>query len=69
MRGIYTPAVHVHHVIWLTPDNYENPEISLNFANLRAVCIDCHNREHACEKPRRYRVDEAGRISPLFDVK
>ena len=65
MRGTYTPAAHVHHIIWLNADNYTNPEISLNHANLRAVCIECHNKEHSKAKPRRYRVDEAGRVAPL----
>jgi len=69
MRGIYKPAEHVHHMTWLTGDNYTDPEISLNHANLKAVCVDCHNREHAQKQPRRYRVDELGRVSPLFDVK
>jgi len=63
-RGEYRPAEHVHHIIWLDESNYTDPEISLNWRNLRAVCIDCHNREHSREQPRRWRVDEAGRIAP-----
>lgn len=65
--GRYTRAEHVHHIIWLNEGNYQNPEISLNWKNLRAVCIDCHNREHARRRQRRYRVDESGRVAPLSD--
>lgn len=68
MRGELKPAEHVHHIIWLTADNYTDPEIALNFDNLRSVCIDCHNREHARgdqAQLRRWRVDEMGNISPL----
>lgn len=64
-RGIYIPAEHVHHMIWLTDENYLDPAVSLNHANLRALCIDCHNRQHAAEKQRRWKVDESGKISPL----
>ena len=63
--GRYVPAEHVHHIVWLTPDNYTNPEISLNWKNLRAVCIDCHNRIHASRRRPRYKVDELGRVTPL----
>lgn len=35
----------VHHKIWLTQENIDNPEIALNTDNLRYECIDCHNRE------------------------
>ena len=66
-RGQYEIAAHVHHIIWLTPENYLNPEIALNPLNLRAVCQPCHNMEHARRHPRRYRVDEAGKIAPLAD--
>lgn len=65
MRGVYTPAEHVHHMTWLTPDNYTDARISLNFDNLRAVCVECHNRRHAAPRQPRYTVDEVGRVSPL----
>jgi len=67
MRGIYTPAEHVHHMIWLTADNYTDARISLNFDNLRAVCVECHNRRHATPRQQRYTVDERGIVSPLVD--
>lgn len=36
----------VHHKIYLTHENINNHNISLNFKNLELVCIACHNREH-----------------------
>lgn len=36
----------VHHKIYLTPLNIDDPEVSLNFDNLEYVCKDCHDAEH-----------------------
>lgn len=36
----------VHHKIYLTPDNINDPSISLNWDNLELLCQDCHNKEH-----------------------
>ena len=36
----------VHHKIYLTPDNINDPYITLSFENLELVCQDCHNNEH-----------------------
>lgn len=35
-----------HHIIYLTPDNINDPELTLNWDNLEALCQDCHNNEH-----------------------
>ena len=40
------PAAVVHHKRYLTPDVMGNPEITLGWDNLEALCLDCHNREH-----------------------
>jgi len=40
------PAYHVHHRIYLTLENYRNPEIAYGFDNLEALCHACHNKEH-----------------------
>jgi 5-methylcytosine-specific restriction endonuclease McrA len=45
-QGIYTPAMIVHHRIHLTPENINDPEITLAFSNLEAVCRDCHGKVH-----------------------
>ena len=40
------PADIAHHKTHITAANIHNPDISLNPANLEALCIDCHNTEH-----------------------
>lgn len=40
------PAAIAHHKIHLTAANIDNPKISMNPANLEALCLDCHNKEH-----------------------
>ena len=45
-KGIITPAYVVHHKIYLDGENINNPDISLNFSNLEALCFTCHNQEH-----------------------
>lgn len=59
-KGIYRPGEIVHHMTELTPDNIQNPDITLNPDNLMLVCRDCHAQVHKPEK--RYKVDELGRI-------
>ena len=44
--GIVQPADIVHHKIYITPENITNPNITLNFDNLEALCQTCHNKEH-----------------------
>lgn len=41
-------ATIAHHKIYLTPENINNPDITLNWDNLEALCQDCHNKEHSC---------------------
>lgn len=38
----------VHHKIALTPENINDPNITLNWENLELLCQDCHNKEHSC---------------------
>lgn len=40
------PGYIVHHTVYLTPQNINDPSISLNHALLEYVCQDCHNKEH-----------------------
>lgn len=62
-RGAFRPGEIVHHKIRLTPENIMKPEISLNWANLELLCIDCHNKEHGAQ-PKRYSFDENGKVTP-----
>lgn len=35
-----------HHIIPITPDNIDKPDIVLNKKNIILICFDCHNEEH-----------------------
>ena len=39
-------AMICHHKVYITPDNIDNPDITLNWNLLEALCQDCHNAEH-----------------------
>lgn len=52
----------VHHKTYITPDNIDDVNITLNWDNLECLCQVCHNREH-------HREDEAITASGLtFDA-
>ena len=59
-KGLYRPGEIVHHIIPLTAENINDPNIALSWDNLRLVCRDCHGEEHRERK--RYRVDGAGHV-------
>ena len=59
-KGLYNPGEIVHHKTALTPDNVNNPAVTLAWDNLQLVCRNCHAELHGAEK--RYRVDELGRV-------
>lgn len=65
--GRYEPGEIVHHKIHLTPDNYNDPTISLNWDNLELLCRKCHAEMHPEVYKKKYKkrffVDEFGRIS------
>ena len=61
-EGIYTPADIVHHKVYINPTNIDNPDITLNWKNLQAVCITHHNQIHNRTVQRRYTVDEFGHV-------
>ena len=60
--GRYTPAVIVHHKVFISPENISKPEITLNFENLEAVCRFCHAEKHS-NSVKRFEVDELGRVT------
>jgi 5-methylcytosine-specific restriction endonuclease McrA len=64
-RGDINPAKIAHHKIHLTDSNINNPNISLSWNNLEALCQDCHNKEHhENETEARYAFDREGNIIP-----
>ncbi|MEG1913275.1 MAG: HNH endonuclease [Cloacibacillus sp.] len=60
------PGYIVHHKEHITDSNEDNPEITLNWANLEYLCLDCHNREHFAASPVRNDVtfDASGQLVP-----
>ena len=59
-KGLIEPAVHVHHKIHITPENLNDPRITLDHSNLMALCEECHAEQH---RKRRWRCDALGRVS------
>lgn len=60
-NGLVVPAEIVHHKIELTPININNPDITLNFNNLEAVCRECHADIHN-RREKRFKIMEDGRV-------
>ena len=57
------PITIVHHRTYITPDNINDPKITLSFSNLEGICDEHHNREHK-EKEKRYSFAPDGTIIP-----
>ena len=53
------PGLIVHHKVVLTPDNINDPVISLNPDLLMYVCFDCHNRIHGDKGEQREAIFDA----------
>jgi 5-methylcytosine-specific restriction endonuclease McrA len=60
-KGLITPGEIVHHKTELTPENINDPAVTLSWSNLRLVCRECHARKHGARE-RRYTVDPLGRV-------
>lgn len=53
----------VHHIIELTPENINDPRISLALENLQLLCKDCHAEVHrSWGGSDRYTIDEFGNV-------
>ena len=61
-KGLIVPAEIVHHKIHLNAENVSDPSISLNPANLEALCRTCHGIEHPKGRARRYTIGADGRV-------
>ena len=57
------PGYIVHHKIHITPQNINNPDITLNWGYLEYVCRECHNKEHFGEAMR-VNFDFDGKVIP-----
>lgn len=40
------PGDEVHHKIHLSPNNINNPDVTLNWNNLELLCMSCHSIHH-----------------------
>jgi len=56
----YVPGYIVHHIEWLTPNNINDPMVTLNHDNLEYLCKSCHNQEH-------FSTQESVRDDVMFD--
>jgi hypothetical protein len=63
-------GVIVHHdKEWITPDNINNPDVTLNFDNLKLDCLICHNKEKENGESERYFFGEDGQVYPTPPIK
>ena len=62
-EGKITPAEEIHHKIHITPQNIHDPNVTLNYGNLIALCREHHRQQHG-GRDRRYTIDEWGRVTP-----
>ena len=53
----------VHHKIRLSPENLNDPDVTLNWDNLEALCGKCHKEEHRPKRERRWSVAEDGTVT------
>ena len=58
-KGLIVPATQVHHKQPITPENLKDPAITLNHANLMALCDECHAEQH---RKKRWRCDPDGHV-------
>lgn len=56
-----------HHKKWLSPNNINDPTIALNWDNLEALCIDCHNIEHM-QKHTKVFFDDSGNVERVKEA-
>lgn len=66
--GLIVPAEIVHHKVHIEPDTINDPNVSLSWDNLQALCRNCHAAVHEAEynknkTPSRYSIDENGNVT------
>lgn len=67
--GTKENPLQVHHKIPITPDNIDDPAITLNWDNLETLCQQCHAAEHIDSlrqrehhSKRRWKIGENGEV-------
>jgi len=68
-KNIVNPGYIVHHTVKITPENINDPSITLNHKLLRYDCLECHNadelNEHGFKSQARCMFDIEGNVIPL----
>lgn len=64
-RGIIRAGLELHHIEELTPENINDPSITLNHDNLVYLCHDCHMIVHGEKNLRRYVIDSTGKVEGI----
>jgi len=62
--GEFTPATLVHHKTHLTPENVDDPHVTLSYDNFQRLCQDCHAAVHSGQSAPRVTFDERGYVMP-----
>ena len=55
----------VHHIIYVSPSNVNDLNVSLNQENLILLCKECHNKEHERFNKIKQKFDGDGQITPF----
>ena len=63
-KGLIRAGVIVHHKCYISPENINDPTVTLNYDNLELLCQECHNNEHF-EQKKRFFVDGFGKVTAL----
>lgn len=61
-KGLYVPGVITHHKQYITPENINDPNVTLSWDNLMLVCRDCHAELHKSDDGKRYCFDDDGNL-------
>ena len=65
-QGLVVPATQVHHKVHLTPENVNDPSVTLNWDNLEALCDEHHAQAHK-GRGKNFLWDDFGNILPPTD--
>lgn len=60
-NGLIEPGTEVHHIKKLTPQNINDPNVTLCWNNLELLCDECHKAAH--KKKRRFVIDKHGALT------
>lgn len=66
-KGIHELGEEVHHKIWLTPKNINDPKVTLNHDNLILLCFECHRAIHMKRVKKQYKFNENGELIPILE--